>query len=367
MKMHILVGLIVPGRAGGIYITEKALVDQLRRQSEATVSVFEFGSRNEDETILKRVTGRIADLITYSDLLHRERPDVVYINSSYNKRALLRDIGYALLSRIHNVPLVIKFHGSDAQLLKQKPLFWWALTTLMFRWGTLVLVLSTEEIREFESAGLPNGKLRVVKNVVSLARFDREAVVKFNPPGLLFIARFIRGKGLLDLLRAARIVLDSGEIFKLYCVGDGPLRDEAESLAADLRLDESVEFTGYITEEEALNYYLGSTILVLPTYFQEGFPMTILQGVAAGLPIITTKIRAAADYLQDPKNCFWVEPRNADMLAERIGRLLRTPELQMSMKENNLLLAKEFAVEIVAGEYLRVFQGVVRVKAVEES
>jgi glycosyltransferase involved in cell wall biosynthesis len=156
------------------------------------------------------------------------------------------------------------------------------------------------------------------------------------------------------------MVLDSGRIFKLHCVGDGPLRDEAEALAAELRLGERVEFTGHITEEEALQYYLGSAILVLPTYFQEGFPMTILQAVAAGLPIITTKIRAAADYLQDPANCLWVEPRNSVMLAERIGRLLGTPDLQMSMKENNLSLANEFAVEIVAGEYLRIFQEAAR-------
>jgi glycosyltransferase involved in cell wall biosynthesis len=360
MTTHILVGLIVPGRVGGIYVTEKALVDELRRQPGVTVDVFEFGSRAEDEGMLERVTGRILDLIAYDGLLRQDRPDVVYINTAYNKRALLRDIGYALLSRIRDVPLVVKLHGSDARLVEQKPFFWWILTSLIFRWGTLVLVLSTEEMRRFQSAGLPRGKLRLVKNAVSLARFHRDAVAKMNPPGVLFIARFIKEKGLLDLLKAARMVLDSGRIFKLHCVGDGPLRDEAEALAAELRLGERVEFTGHITEEEALQYYLGSAILVLPTYFQEGFPMTILQAVAAGLPIITTKIRAAADYLQDPANCLWVEPRNSVMLAERIGRLLGTPDLQMSMKENNLSLANEFAVEIVAGEYLRIFQEAAR-------
>jgi len=362
MSMHIQVGMIVPGRAGGIYVTEKALVDELRRQSGVTVGVFEFGSRAEDERMLERVTGRILDLIAYDRLLRRERPDVIYINTAYNKRALLRDIGYALLSRIRNVSLVVKLHGSDARLVEQKPFFWWALTRLIFRWATMVQLLSTEEMRRFQSAGFPAKKLRLVRNVVSLARFHRDAVAKLDPPGILFIARFIREKGLLDLLRAARIALDSGRVFKLYCVGDGPVRDEAEALAAELRLGESVEFTGQITEEEATQYYLRCALLVLPTYFQEGFPMTILQAVAAGLPIITTKIRAAADYLKEPANCLWVEPRNPAMLAESIGRLLGTPGLQLSMKENNLSLAKDFAVEVVAGEYLRQFQEAARRK-----
>jgi glycosyltransferase involved in cell wall biosynthesis len=84
--------------------------------------------------------------------------------------------------------------------------------------------------------------------------------------------------------------------------------------------------------------------------------MTILQAVAAGLPIVTTKIRAAADYLEEPANCLWVEPRNPAMLAESIGRVLDTPALQASMKENNLRLAKDFDVELVAEEYLQMFQ-----------
>jgi len=361
--MHILVGMIVPGRAGGIYVTEKALVDELRRQPGVTVGVFEFGSRAEDEGILERVTGRFRDLVTYDRLLRRERPDVAYINSAYNKRALLRDIGYALLSRVRNVPLAVKFHGSDAWLVEDKPLGWWFLTRLIFRWGALVPLLSSEEVERFQAAGFPAKKLRLVKNVVSLSRFRGDGAAKLNPPGILFIARFIREKGLLDLLRAARILLDSGRVFKLYCVGDGPIRGEAESLADELRLGEHVEFTGQISEEEATQYYLRCAILVLPTYHQEGFPMTILQAVAAGLPIITTRIRAAADYLRDPDNCLWVEPRDPAELAKSIGMLLDTPELQDSMKQNNLRLAREFAVEVVATEYLQMFREATGLKA----
>jgi glycosyltransferase involved in cell wall biosynthesis len=220
----------------------------------------------------------------------------------------------------------------------------------------MVLLLSSEEMERFEAAGFPASKLRLVKNVVSLARFRRDGFVKVDPPGILFIARFILEKGLLDLLKAARLILDSGRAFTLYCVGDGPVRGQAEALASELCLGERVEFTGQISEEEATRYYLQCAILVLPTYHQEGFPMTILQAVAAGMPIVTTKIRAAADYLAEPANCLWVEPRNPALLAERITRLLDAPGLQTSMRDNNLALAADFAVETVATEYLRIFK-----------
>ncbi|AOY59674.1 hypothetical protein B2D07_14505 [Desulfococcus multivorans] len=358
MSMHVEVGMIVPGRAGGIFVTESALVDELRKQPGVTVGVFEFGSRVEHESALERITGRARDFFAYNRLVRLKRPDVVYVNSSYNKRALMRDIGYALISRIRKVPLVVKLHGCDARLVKQKPFLWWTLTKLVFRWAQKVVLLSTEEMQIFQSAGFPPTKLRMLRNGMSLARFHSDPVAKLDSPSILFIARFIKEKGLLDLLRAVRMVLDSGRVFRLYCVGDGPIRQEAEALAAEIHLGVSVEFTGQISEEEATRYYLGCTILAFPTYFHEGLPMTILQAVAAGLPIVTTKIRATGDYLTEPANCLWVEQHDPKMLAERICRLLDTPNLRKSMKENNLALARNFAVEVVAKDYLQLFQTV---------
>ncbi len=354
--MHILVGMIVPGRAGGIYVTEKALVDELRSRPGVTVTVFEFGSRAENESLRERVLGRWKDLIAYNRLLRDERPDVVYVNSSYNRRALLRDVGYAFLSRLRKVPLAIKLHGTDARLIDRKPWFWWALTRLTFGWAALIPLLSTDEVLRLRSAGFPGHKLPLVKNVVSLRRFPQGKIAKLDPPGILFIARFIKEKGLLDLLQASRILLDAGKSFRIYCVGDGPIRQEAEALAAELRLGDRVVFTGQISEEEAVRYYLASTVLVLPTYFQEGFPMTILQAMAAGLPIITTRIRAAADYLKDPENCLWVNAQEPAGLAAAIERLLGDAGLRHSMKENNISLAGQFSVEIVAEEYLQMFR-----------
>lgn len=355
-SLHVEIGMIVPGRAGGIFVTESALVHELRKQRGVTVGVFEFGSRAEHESVRERIAGRVRDFIAYDRLVRRNRPNVVYINSSYNRRALLRDVGYALISRIRGVALVVKLHGSDARLVEERPFFWRLLTDLVFRWSAAVVLLSRDEMTRFTKAGFPPEKLRLLRNGLSLERFDRNAIPKFDPPGILFIARFIREKGLLDLLRAARTVLDSGRRFKLYCVGDGPIREEAEALAAELRLGESVEFTGQISEEQATRYYLGCAILALPTYFQEGLPMTLLQGAAAGLPIITTKIRAAADYMAEPENCLWVEPKDPAMLARLICKLLDDQNLGKHMAENNVALAGDFAVDVVSQEYLRLFR-----------
>jgi glycosyltransferase involved in cell wall biosynthesis len=364
--MHIEVGMIVPGRAGGIFITESALVNELRKQPGVTVGVFEFGSRAEHESPLERITGRARDFLAYNRLVRRKKPDVVYVNSSYNRRALLRDIGYAAISRLRKVSLVVKFHGSDVPLLEEKPFFWRRLTDLVIGWSAMVVLLSKDEVRAFESAGYPKEKFSLLRNGLSLERFRQPVPAKLDPPGILFIARFIREKGLLDLLQAARLLLDAGKKFKLYCVGDGPIRGEAEARANELQLGEAVEFTGQISEQEATRYYLGSSILVLPTYFQEGLPMTLLQGAAAGLPIITTRIRAAADYLSEPDNCLWVDAQNPTMLAESISRLLDSPHLCRHMKERNLALVEDFSVANVSQDYLGLFEEITQARQVDQ-
>ena len=87
--------------------------------------------------------------------------------------------------------------------------------------------------------------------------------------------------------------------------------------------------------------------------------MTLFYAVAAGMPIITTRIRAAADYLEEPENCLWVEPRNPAMLAEKIALLLDNQELQESMRDSNRKLARQFSSECVTREYLHAYQTVI--------
>src|SRR4030095_15107957 len=111
-------------------------------------------------------------------------------------------------------------------------------------------------------------------------------------------------------------------------------RKDAEREVERLRLQKYVRFVGHVSEEEAKVFYANGTALLLPTYHCEGFPMTIFHAAAAGLPIITPGIRAAADYLHEPDNCLWVTPRRPNILADRIIDLLQNSELQRTMSDN---------------------------------
>jgi glycosyltransferase involved in cell wall biosynthesis len=223
-------------------------------------------------------------------------------------------------------------------------------------------LLSSEEQRHFLEAGIDESRLFVIKNVVERNDGQRDKEFRTNlglpedVPLLLFIGRFIPAKGLLDVIRASATLRDQGMSFRLLCIGDGPAGAEAKLEVTRLNLIGHVRFFGYIPEEQTNQFYLNSDLLVFPTYHSEGFPMVIFNAAAAGLPIITTRIRAAADYLSEPENCIWVQPQDAQGIAESVMRILSRDAERSTMRSNNKLLAKRFSSDIVTLEYLKIYK-----------
>lgn len=353
--MRILVGT-VPGQIfGGIYATEGPFEKALVEQEGFEISVFHFGSKGEAESVLKKICGRFIDVVQFAFLLTRFRPDIIHLNSAYVQNALLRDVLYVLISRLLRRHLFIKYHGSLADLLTRRSLFWRTLTYMCIHYSSGIGVLSSEEKRNFLGAGYPEDRIFVVNNSIDCQRFAPVAKRAGETPTILFISRFIHTKGLLDVISATKIVLDSGKTVKLICVGDGPEMPKALNLVTMLGIKDSVRFEGFRPEEQTTDYYLNSDILAFPTWHNEGFSMVIFQSAAAGLPIITTKIRAAADYMREPDNCLWVEAKNPSMLADKIIYLLDHPTHMTTMAKNNRALATKFQPKEVVKQYVEIY------------
>ncbi|HUK62583.1 MAG TPA: glycosyltransferase, partial [Dongiaceae bacterium] len=136
-------------------------------------------------------------------------------------------------------------------------------------------------------------------------------------------------------------------------------RAEAEALARQLGLESAVKFTGQVSESATTEYYLNSFALVIPTSHPEGFSMTIFQSVAAGLPVLTTRIRAAADYLSEPDNVLWVAPHEPERLAERLSWLIDHGEVAAAMSRNNQLRARDFDAERLVEEFVPLYRAIV--------
>jgi len=374
--VRVLMGMPDRNSLGGPAACEPPFAAELRRLgAEVAEETYVYGERLGGTTLGQRVARVLATAKRLRRRLRGAQFDIVHLNTSFDKMALLRDAATIRLLRPARAKIFLKFHGSDGALFETTNPALRALVRFVLARADGIGLLSSEERENFTRAGVDRRKLFVVKNVVAGADADARAGEQLRArlgadartPLLLFIARFIPAKGLTDVIHACAILRDEGRAFELLCLGDGEARAEAEAEVGRLRLSERVRFFGYVPEAETPVFYAGSTMLLFPTYHYEGFPMVIFKSVAAGLPVVTTRIRAAADYLSEPENCLWVEPRNPPMLAEKIRRLLDEPGTGAAMREHNLELARRFTAPSVAPEYLEIYNQLVAVGAERES
>jgi glycosyltransferase involved in cell wall biosynthesis len=185
--------------------------------------------------------------------------------------------------------------------------------------------------------------------------FKRNAGISEDTSVLLFVGRFMHEKGILDLIEACRLLKQAQVKFVLFCLGNGPLVKDVTDFITSNGMEANIKLLGHIHENETRAYYSNCEILILPTYHQEGFPMAVFQAIGAGRPVITTRIRAAADYLAEMENCLWAEKQNPKQLYQQILLLMNDKALQEKMRVNNLLLAEKFSAEKIVNNLLGYF------------
>jgi glycosyltransferase involved in cell wall biosynthesis len=176
--------------------------------------------------------------------------------------------------------------------------------------------------------GVPAQKLTVIYNAVDLGRFERSCSPALREqwtggiarPIVLTCARLDVQKGQRYLLDAAAQVPDA--LFVL--AGDGPDRAGLEAYAKERGISERVLFLGRRGDIPEL--LANCDVFVLPSLF-EGFPLSILEAMAAGKPVIATKIGGTDEAVVDGMTGILVPPRDGAALAQAIRQLLAAPRL----------------------------------------
>jgi glycosyltransferase involved in cell wall biosynthesis len=159
---------------------------------------------------------------------------------------------------------------------------------------------------------------------------------------VLFVGRIVREKGVFTLLESIPMISCAADCQFVF-VGDGPDLKALQQKAEALQVTDYVRFPGFIPDQECDHFYANADILAFPTFFNEGFPMALFKSVAAGLPAVTTRIRAAKDYLTSPENVLWVDGESPESVAKAINVLYGDHALRKAMSKNNRELAKKFS------------------------
>ena len=320
-----------------------------------------WGRHSENENILQKIFGRLEDIWKALVELARMKPDIIYVATTLDEQALVRDIPLLLATCWSPAKIVLKMHGSKTnQLADQGHILYKLFARLLVLLSDAILLLSSEELetwKKFES----RGKYYRVDNPFIPSRGTKSGeltsiIQRINShPILLFAGRLIKAKGIFDLLHAMPAILRQVECY-LLIAGDGEEKKEIENFIEKADLKQHVSLLGYVASDRLSGFYKSSSIFVLPTYFGEGFPTVIAEAMSFGLPIITTPIRGARDHLKDGINALFVQPRNPDAIVGEVVRLLNEPELCLKMSHANLKKVQEFKPENVVPRYIQIFQ-----------
>ena len=357
--MRILVITPDPATHGPIPKHAPYLISGLRDLG-ADVRVAYWGRHFDGEALAAKLAERPRDLVRVARQARQMRPDVIVLKTSHEWRTLIRDLPLLACLRRYAKTLVVQYHGSQPEALAPDgPAAFRMATRAVLRIVDGVLLLCTEELSGFSQFS-QDALYHIVANpfVTKPSVGDDDAILRQvkakRASGkfvVLFVGRIIRSKGIFDLLVAVA-ALQSTVGVHLVVAGEGKRLADLAATVRDLDLAEAVTICGYRYGFELGELYRAADAFCLPTYWGEGFPTVIAEAMSARLPVVTTQIRGAADYLLAEQNALFVAPKDPLAIAAAVLRLQGDPALCRRMGDANEQEVSRFAPEKVARQYL---------------
>jgi glycosyltransferase involved in cell wall biosynthesis len=270
-----------------------------------------------------------------------------------------------LAARMAKVPHVI---ASERCVDSWKSGYQLMIDRWLMRWTDAVAV-NSQAVKEFYAhQGIPREKLHVIPNAVTQAEpvADRAALrkemgVKEESFVLGFVGRLWPQKRVDDLIWAADILRLAEWPIEVVIVGDGPRRAALERFVENMKESDIVRFLG--KRDDARRLIAGFDALVLPSDF-EGMPNVVLEAMAAGTPVVASRIPGMDEVIADNETGLLFEPKRQSDLARKVQRLLEEDGLGKRLAENaKNFVGERFTVEAMTKAYVGLYEGFVEKKA----
>lgn len=267
-----------------------------------------IGAHNSESFVLKiiRYILRVPALV-YAIF----RSDFVHINTTIDKRSLLRDYFTTVICNFFNVSYIVQIHGGKFERIEHssvvkyfsKSIFSHSLKTLFFCSDN------------FHNAYIPHSKQRIAFNFIQEPGISEIQKKSFSTSciNILYLGRIEKSKGIFELVDWLRSTKHRSSVFNLTIAGDGPDRSAIENKCRQLGLP--VVFTGFIDAKEKINKFKENDFLVLPSY-SEAFPYTIIEAMNFGVPVISSSVGAVPNIIQNSKTGFLLKDLSVNAFDE---------------------------------------------------
>lgn len=254
----------------------------------------------------------------YRSVVRNEHPDLIHAHFGFD--------GYRMigLAREARCPLLVSFYGSDVARLPGE-LDWKRRYRKLAQAADAFIAVSDLMKSELVNLGFPASKIEVIRFGIDLDHFTMTPGYQADAP-LMMVGRMVEKKGFTHALEAVRILKEAGHPLQLDLYGDGPLRAALEQQAAESGIARQVHFHGFQPVRQVRSAFAGHSALLVPSVTatdgdREGLPNTLLEGMARGIPVITSRHAAIPEAVTHEVSGLLTPEGDAEALATAIRRL----------------------------------------------
>ncbi len=295
----------------------------------------------------------------------RER-QLIHINPSLNLKSFYRDMVFILLSRIFKKKVIIFFRGWEECF--QEKIERNKFLTFLFRHtyakATAFIVLSELFKHKLIALGVDSKKTFFIETTVAGPEqldfnIEKKITSASNHINCLFLSRILKEKGIyiaIDAFIKSKEEL-SGRSMTFYIAGEGDELNAAQSYVKDKGVSDIIKFVGQVSGQTKTNLLEKSHIMIFPTYYGEGLPNCILEGMLYGMPIVSRINAGIPDVVEHKVNGYLTKSTDKDIFANFLTAIIKEKSVYESMALENYNKAQTtFTTQKVTNRLLNIYK-----------
>ena len=274
-------------------------------------------------------------------IIKQEKPDVVHTHLDVVKYAALAAKLTGVRKCIHTVHNIAEQEAEGLAKVVNQIYF-------KLGWSKPIALSPEVQLTIEEYYGLDCENVPVIFNGADISRcIPKESYNLFETVTILHIGRFNEQKNHRGLLEAFQKLHSNFPQCRLQLIGDGELRTQMEEYAEELHIQDSVQFLG--NQANVYPFLHSADIFLLPSLY-EGVPMTIIEAMGTGLPIVATAVGGVPDMLQNDVNGLLV-PCDKEAICEACEKMILDKKMRIRLGQRALGDSANFASEHMAELY----------------
>ncbi|CAB3760255.1 glycosyltransferase family 4 protein [Paraburkholderia solisilvae] len=351
------------GQRGGIASVLAELGTQRARFADASIALSFFETRGFKSIaalgafVFADLPRYVFDALRHADIVHFH----VSVRGSFYRKLVLW-----ALAKLRGRKTVFHLHAGNfepfatqAGPLTRRAIAWFV------RGCDAAVAVSSPIAGEMRRLGADRRTLHVIGNSARDAQAasdacsaQREAHGDAASGYVAFAGRLTEQKGIDDLLSAVALLADDGYCVPVRFAGGGDIA-RWERLARDYRIDDRVQFVGWLDGDAKLAFYRNARVFCMPSHY-ESFGIATLEAMFSRVPVVGTRVGGFLDLIEDGVSGFLVEPSDPHALALRLRLLMSDAQSARSMGEAAFARARQrYSCEAIVERYIHCYRSVI--------